>query len=290
MRSMTGYASGMKTTPRFDVFVELKSVNSRYFELKVKSAFYLNELEIQMKSKIFEKIKRGKIDLFIRVVEKDAANYDIVVNHDLVNKYKDALNAIAKNTGIVLEISMRDFTAMDGVLTLERVKRDKELETVVMEQLDIMLGKMSKMMGREGRKTVDDIENSLAMMKENLEIVEKLYPKSIENYKKNLKEKINEFSNGKFDGNRILMEVDLVASRTAINEEIVRLKSHIDHMEKILEGKQKGDSKKLDFIGQEMNREANTIASKSSDYTILKSTIAIRGEIEKIREQLRNLA
>ena len=179
------------------------------------------------------------------------------------------------------------------MLQLERIGNTEELLQIVIGMLGSLLRKILEMMHAEGSKTKEDILNSLAIITESVIQIEKLYPENLEKYKNNLKERIDELiaqdGSNPLASNRVLMEIELVASRTAINEEIVRLKSHISQFNNILSDKVKGDSKKMDFIGQEMNRETNTIASKSSDYTIIENTIAIKGEIEKIREQLRNL-
>ncbi|NPV00595.1 MAG: YicC family protein [Brevinematales bacterium] len=289
MRSMTGFASEMRSTEKYDIFIELKSVNSRYFEFKVKSSYYLNELEILIRNLIFEKLNRGKIDLFIKVVEKNADNYEVVVNKDLAKKYEDALVSMAKDLGIVAELAVRDFMNLEGIINLERVGDEEELEKIILTMLNNLIVRIVEMMYGEGKKTREDIENSLARINGSVEIIESLYPQSIEKYKENLRERIQELSANKIEDNRLMMEIEMVSSRTAINEEIVRLKSHLAQFHNIMTGKIHGDSKKLDFIGQEMNREANTIASKSSDYTIIENTIVIKGEIEKIREQLRNL-
>lgn len=289
MRSMTGFASEMRSTEKYDIFIELKSVNSRYFEFKVKSSYYLNELEIMIRNLIFEKLNRGKIDLFIKVVEKNADNYEVVVNKDLAKKYEDALVSMAKDLGIVAELAVRDFMNLEGIINLERVGDEEELEKIILAMLNNLIERIVEMMYSEGKKTREDIENSLARINESVVIIESLYPQSIEKYKENLRERIQEISANKIDDSRLMMEIEMVSSRTAINEEIVRLKSHLAQFHHIMIGKIHGDSKKLDFIGQEMNREANTIASKSSDYTIIENTIVIKGEIEKIREQLRNL-
>ncbi len=289
MRSMTGFASEMKCTDKYDIFIELKSVNSRYFEFKVKSSYYLNELEVLIRNIVFEKLNRGKIDLFIKVVEKHADNYEVVVNKDLAKKYENALISMAKELGIVAELAVRDFMNLEGIINLERVGDEEELEKIVIEMLNNLIVRIIEMMNREGMKTREDIESSLSRINESVGVIEALYPQSIEKYKESLRERIQEMSANKIEDNRLMMEIEMVSSRTAINEEIVRLKSHLAQFHNVLVGKIHGDSKKLDFIGQEMNREANTIASKSSDYSIIENTIVIKGEIEKIREQLRNL-
>jgi len=178
---------------------------------------------------------------------------------------------------------------LEGIINLERVGDEEELEKIVIEMLNNLIVRIIEMMNREGMKTREDIESSLSRINESVGVIEALYPQSIEKYKESLRERIQEMSANKIEDNRLMMEIEMVSSRTAINEEIVRLKSHLAQFHNVLVGKIHGDSKKLDFIGQEMNREANTIASKSSDYSIIENTIVIKGEIEKIREQLRNL-
>ncbi len=289
MRSMTGFSSAMRTTDRYDLFMELKSVNSRFFEFKIHSSYFLGEMELEIKDFLFRELERGKLDLFIKVVEKDASNYRVVVNHDLASLYEGAFRSIAEKLGVGLDITLRDMISMDGVMNLERIGSDPEVENLIREMLKEMLQKIKEMMFVEGKKTREDIEKSLAAISGCVEKVESLYPGSLERYKASLKDRITEYASKGYEENRLLMEVELVASRTAINEEIVRLKSHLKQFGDIITGKHGGDSKKLDFISQEINREANTIASKSFDYDIVENTIVVKSELEKIREQLRNL-
>lgn len=290
MRSMTGYASSMRTTNRYDIFMELKSVNSRYFEFKIRSAYFLSDMEMDIKRILFEALQRGKVDLFIKVVEKNAEHYEVVVNYELIKKYEKAFKSISDTIDVSAQINIQDMINMDGVLTLERTGSDPELEKLVLEMTHEIKGKIIEMMDQEGEKTKEDIINSLEQIDVCVRDIEEVYPASLEKFKKGLKDRIIDLSQKGLDESRILMEVELVSSRTAINEEIVRLKSHIKQFKDIMSGRRGGDSKKLDFISQELNREANTIASKSTDYNIIENTIAIKSEIEKIREQLRNLS
>jgi uncharacterized protein (TIGR00255 family) len=293
MRSMTGYASEFKSTDKYDITMEIKSVNSRYFEFKLKSYSQVDEWENEIKSTVFEKLKRGKIDLFMKIVEKDAENYNVVVNYDLAKKYEDAVVSLSKQLKIVPELAMRDFISLGNILQVERIGGYEDLFDDLIAMLKSLLNKILEMMVIEGEKTKEDLEKSLNSIDKSVGEIDKLYPESLEKYKQALKERIQEVMPSSIEditnNNRFMMEVELVASRTAINEELVRLKSHINQFRNIISGKAGGDSKKLDFIGQEMNREANTIASKASDYPVIENTIVIKGEIEKIREQLRNL-
>lgn len=292
IRSMTGYASEFRGTEKYDVTLEIKSVNSRYFEFRLKTYSSIDEWENEIKNLVFEKLKRGKIDLFVKIVEKDAKNVNVVVNTELAKKYEEALVGLSKTIGIAPTLAMKDFVTLGNILQVERTGGYEDLYELLVEMLHALLGKILEMMHLEGEKTKEDIMNSLATIEKSVSVIEKIYPESLEKYKKQLKERIAELypdSGESMANGRLIMEVDLVASRTAINEELVRLKSHMGQFRNILNGKTGGDSKKLDFIGQEMNRETNTIASKSSDYEIIDNTIVIKGEIEKIREQLRNL-
>lgn len=293
VRSMTGFASEFRSTERYDITMEIKSVNSRYFEFKLKSPQPVDAFENDIKNVVFEKLRRGKIDFFLRVVEKDAENYNVVVNRELGRKYRDALHALAKEVGVPTEMTLRDFASLPHMMEVERKAEDEELSRVLLSMTESVIAKVLEMMHIEGERTRVDIEGSLSAIRDALTNIEKIYPEALDKYKKNLTERIAELigqeAASPLASNRILMEVEMVASRSAINEEIVRLKSHIQQFDSILSGKAKGDSKKLDFIGQEMNRETNTIASKSSEYGIVENTIVIKGEIEKIREQLRNL-
>ena len=289
MRSMTGFASEMKCTDKYDIFMELKSLNSRYFEFKLKSSSVLNEMELEMRNIIFERLERGKIDLYIKVVEKGADNYNVVVNQELAKKYEDAVLALSSKLGIVSDLNVRDFLMLDGIMNLERLGSDEELKSQLTQMLNTMIDRLIEMMYREGQKTKEDIQKSVGLILDSVKTIETLYPAALEKYKTTLKEKVQELMNSGIEENRVLMEVELMASRSAINEELVRLMSHISQFDKILSRKVDGDSKKLDFIAQEMHREANTIAAKSSDYQLIEKTIVIRGEIEKIREHLRNL-
>ena len=293
MRSMTGFASDYRNFDNFDILMELKSVNSRYFEFKMKSFSNLDEWENDIKNKISERLRRGKIDLFIKIVEKDAENINVVVNYELAKKYETALVSLSEQLKVVPQITMRDFLNLANIFQTERLGRDETTYDKLMAMLDSMLDKILEMMQIEGQKTKDDIENSLSIIESSLMKIQSVYPESLEKYKQGLKDKMIELFPGDLENqlanNRLLMELEMVSSRVAINEEIVRLKSHIGQFRNILNGKINGDSKKLDFIGQEMNRETNTIASKSTDYLIIENTIEIKGEIENIREQLRNL-
>jgi len=292
VRSMTGYSNLTKTNENYDIEIELKSLNSRFFEFELKSNYFLDELENDLKNIIFNKLKRGKIKLYIKIFEKNAKNFDIIINYELAKKYEQALSQLSKEINIIPEINLKDFLSLGEILLIKRNENFEELYSIIKEMLNELLENILKMMIIEGQKTYEDIIKSINTISNKLEAIEILYPKSLIKYKEQLKEKIKELIPENLLNiidNRLLLEVELIASKSAINEEIVRLKSHIKQFINIINNNEEGDSKKLDFIAQEMHREANTIAAKSIDYQIIQNTIDIKVEIEKIREQLRNL-
>jgi len=295
LRSMTGYASSFVSEEEFDIELELKSVNSRYFEFKLHGSALPVEWENEIRQQVFSSLKRGKIDLFLQVIEKNARNTRVVVNTDLAKQYFKALVDLARELGIEADVSVRDLLTVGPLLEREKITGDVYLFERIREILADVIHKVEEMMYEEGKKTVGDIRNSLRLIANNVGIIEQKYPESLKRYQEEMQKKLLEFAQGLGESalemvqNRLLLEMEVVASRVAINEEVVRLKSHIHQCEEILAGRMQGDGKKLDFICQEMNRETNTIASKSQDYDIIQATIDIKGEIEKIREHLRNL-
>ncbi len=289
MKSMTGFASQTVTTDRFDLYLEIKSVNSRYFDFKFKAVHQLNAVEIEIKKKVQEYLHRGKVDLYIKITEKSADQYEVVVNHELAKKYEEAFRHLSREISILSQVSVQDFIALEGLMSIERKEADEELIQTVFQTLSNALNQMNEMMESEGQKTVEDISSSLSTISDAVSIIAERYPESLKTYKENFKNRLQELAVTTIDENRLLMETEIIAGKSAINEELVRLNSHLHQFEQILSGKQNGDAKKLDFVSQEMNRETNTIASKSSDSEIIRQTITIKGEIEKIREQLRNL-
>ncbi|MCX7883348.1 MAG: YicC family protein [Brevinematales bacterium] len=295
LRSMTGFASRFVTYEDFDIEVEIKSVNSRYFEFRLLGSPLPVQWENEFRQQVFEVLKRGKIDLLIRIVEKNAKNTRVIVNTELAKQYYHALLSLSETLGISPHVEVRDILSLGPIMEVEKLDADVTLFERIREVISDVLQRIEGMMHLEGQKTIQDIGKSLALIEEALLLIERRYPESLDRYQQELQKKLLEFASGLGEStrdlvqNRLLLEMELVSSRVAINEEVVRLKSHLHQFHQILEGKIPGDGKKLDFISQEMNRETNTIASKSQDYEIIQATIDMKGEIEKIREHLRNL-
>ncbi len=295
MRSMTGYASGTLSTEKYDIFVEIKSLNSKYFELKLKGSDLVEQWETEIRKYIFERLKKGKVDVFIKIVEKTAENYNIVINEELAQKFEKALKELSSKISILPELSLRDFIGLGHIFYLERVSESDNMFGDCLKVVSNVCDKLVEMMEKEAKKIIDDINNSLSLISNLTKEIESIYPLSVEKYKESLKEKIKEMLTENFKDvdltaidNRVLFDAELLASKVAINEEIVRLKSHIDQFKAIINTKE-DESRKLDFIAQEMFREINTISSKSIDLKVIENTISVKAEIEKIREHLRNI-
>jgi len=296
LRSMTGFAGEFLTRDAYDIILEIKSLNSRFFEFKLKGSDVLDPWEAELKNLVYERLHRGKVELFVKVIEKSAEKYKIIVNTELAKKLEEALKKLSEDVSILSEISLKDFVGLAKIFEIENIYSYEDVHRDVIDMLNRALDNLLKMMYLEGEEIKRDIENSIRIISTLVEDIEKFYPLAVEKYKNSLKEKIKEMFGeyfGKIDektvDSRVLFEAELLVSRIAINEEIVRLKSHISQFVDIINCESLSDARKLDFIAQEMFREINTIASKSTDYNIIDATINMKVEIEKIREHLRNV-
>lgn len=289
MRGMTGQSSLRFSTDDFDGEMEIRSVNSRYFEFRVKTPPRYSILEIEARKLVSKKLKRGKIDLNIRINEKTTTNQGPLINTLLAKNYLEESQNLARLLNIPDTLYLRELLSLPQVLNTDIGHIDDTIIPFFMEQLTHLIDQMMPMMQTEGESTLNDLVCSLKIIETATQFIKDRYPEMLEKYKNSLKERVLEITNLKPSDERLSVELELFASRTAINEEIVRLGNHTEVMKEIFENKRKGNSKELDFIAQEMNREVNTIASKSSDFEITEQTIILKSEIEKMREQFRNI-
>ncbi|MGC8764660.1 MAG: YicC/YloC family endoribonuclease [Brevinematia bacterium] len=295
IRSMTGFANESLSTEKYDIFLEIKSLNSKFFELKIRGSDLLDQWENEVRKIICERLKKGKVELYVKIVEKTGENYNVSVNVELARKFEAALKKLSNSLSILPEISLRDFVGLGYIFDIERVSNYDGMYEDFLKLLNKALDRIIEMMCNEAEKIKSDIKNSISLIRKKVSEIEAVYPEAIEKYKEGLREKIKEMFGENFTSisneivnNRVMIEAELFASRIAINEEIIRLKSHIDQFLNIVDSSSE-DARKLDFIAQEMFREINTISAKSSEFKIIDSTISIKAEIEKIREHLRNV-
>lgn len=290
VRSMTGYGKGFAENEDARVTIEMKSVNHRYLDLNIKLPKKLNFLESQVRNKISESIFRGKVDVYITLNEHSDACYQVSVNDAIALKYYESISAMAEKLGVDNDMKASSISRLPDVIELEEVEADEDsLKTLVNEALDACLTQFIEARIAEGNRLEKDL---IAKMDEMLVLVDKLEqrsPKIIEEYRTRLTAKVNELlADSHIDEGRIAQEVVIYADKICIDEEMVRLKSHVAETRSVFD-LDKEVGRKLDFLAQELNREANTILSKSTDVEIADIGITLKTLIEKVREQIQNI-
>ncbi|QGU95261.1 YicC family protein [Clostridium bovifaecis] len=291
VRSMTGFGRAMTSEGISRSFtIEIKSVNHRYFDLSVKMPRNLLSLETRIRETIKERVSRGKIDIFINQSVYENDDIEVNFNEKLGDSYFKCLEKVKSRYEVIDDISVSLIAKFPEVITTEKKEEDLEeiwssLRQPLLEAVDSLIN----MRENEGIKLKEDIIEKCDIITTLVSRIETKSPLVVEDYRSKLNNRIKELLNtSDIDENRIAMEVALFADKAAIDEEIVRLKSHIAQLKQAL-NKNEPIGRKLDFIIQEMNREANTISSKSNDLEILNLTINIKNYIEKIREQTQNI-
>ena len=290
VRSMTGYGRSVGTVDGLTVTVEIKSVNHRYFEYncRVPRAFLF--LEEGLKPIVQSAISRGKIDLFVTVTAGEDSSANITLNNAFAKEYYNALKQIKDNFEVIDDISVSLIAKNPEVFTVEHREVDqnefiKQVEVIAKDALTTF----NKMREDEGQRLANDIKDKLSQLLTLVVKVETQSPVTLENYRKRLYGKISEVLQDRtVDEGRLLTEVALFADKIAVDEETVRLKSHITGFYGFLDGKTT-EGKKIDFLIQEMNRETNTIGSKAQDSEIAATVVEMKWIIEKIREQIQNI-
>lgn len=290
VRSMTGYGKGIAENENARVTIEMKSVNHRYLDLNIKLPKKLNFLESQIRNKISERIFRGKVDLYITLNEHADASCKVSVNDVIAKEYLDSISAMASELGIDNDIKASNLVRLPDVIELEEIDSDEDnLKELVFEALNSCTNQFVESRIAEGARLEKDL---VSKMDEMLVLVDKLEARSpaiIEEYKTRLTTKIHELlEDNNIDEGRIAQEVTIYADKVCIDEEMVRLKSHVTETRAVF-NLDKEVGRKLDFLAQELNREANTILSKSTDVEIADIGITLKTLIEKVREQIQNI-
>ena len=290
VRSMTGYGKGFAENADARVTIEMKSVNHRYLDLNIKLPKKLNFLESQVRNKISESIFRGKVDVYITLNEHSDACYQVSINDAIAQKYLDSISAMAEELGIDNDMKASNISRLPDVIELEEMDADEEgLKELVLKALDLCINQFVESRIAEGNRLEADL---IAKMDEMLVLVDKLEkrsPQIIEEYRQKLKAKVAELlEDTNIDEARLAQEVVIYADKVCIDEEMVRLKSHVSETRGVFD-LDKEVGRKLDFLAQELNREANTILSKSTDVEIADIGITLKTLIEKVREQIQNI-
>ena len=290
VKSMTGYGRAEQTIRGRKITVEVRSVNNRYLDCSVRMPRLYLFAEDTLKSKVQKSISRGKVDVFITLVSSGAEQLKVTVNRAVADGYYAALKELAGTYGLQEDISVSLLSHFPDVLLAEKTEEDTEAAAQdICGVLDLALADFDQMRTREGQRLSDDIIARAGTIEQLLSAVEERSPQTVFEYRQRLEDRMREvLENTQLDPARILTEAAIFADKVAVDEETVRLHSHLSQLREML-SKGGAIGRKLDFLIQEFNREANTIGSKCNDIQIARHVVDIKAEIEKIREQVQNI-
>ena len=290
IKSMTGFGRCEAVTDECKISVEIKAVNHRYLDLSIKMPKKFNYFEAAMRTLLKDYIQRGKVDVFITYEVYSEDQVSLKYNSTLAAEYMKNFEKMAEQFGLEDDVTVSMLSRCPEVLTMEQVPEDEEhMWAMLQEVLKGAAENFVETRLREGENLKNDLIGKLDHMLSMVDFIEERSPKILEEYRQRLGDKVRELlQNSTIDESRILTEVTVFADKICVDEETVRLRSHIEGMKKeLLAGGSVG--RKLDFIAQEMNRESNTILSKSNDLEISDQGILLKTEIEKVREQIQNI-
>ena len=290
IRSMTGFGRCEIQSGEKKFTVEMKGVNHRYLDVNICMPKKLYFFETAIRSYLKKYIQRGKVDIFVTYEDLSEGQMSLKYNEALASEYLDYFRQMEEKFGLENDVRISALSRYPEVFTMEEQDVDEEeMWNGLREALDGACVQFVSARETEGEKLREDLIGKLDDMKAVVEKIEERSPQILSEYREKLEEKVKELlADTQIDESRIAAEVVLFADKICTDEEIVRLKSHIDHMKSTLQAGE-GIGRKLDFIAQEMNREANTILSKANDLTVSNYGIDLKTEIEKVREQIQNI-
>ena len=292
IKSMTGFGRGEYTDGKRSIIAEIKSVNHRYSDITIKMPRRYTFAEDKIKNAVKDKIRRGKVDVSIIVENITENDVNIKLNSMLAKQYYDNLTELRGEFDLSGDISLQFLASLPDVMkAIPDVEDEEEITKAILEAVSEAAVNLEKMRAVEGEKLAEDLIAKGEYIKEILDKIAERAPQVVTDYTARMKERIQELvgSSVQVPEDRILVEAAVFADKCAIDEEITRLNSHLVQLKNILEKSSQPDGKKLDFLVQEMNREANTIGSKANDITITNYMLEIKSEIEKIREQVQKI-
>ena len=290
IRSMTGYGSAKGTVDGLEFTVELKSVNNRFLDTSVRLPRSFLFAEDMIKSGVQKHITRGKVDVFVTMENTGSGEMQVKINENLAKGYIEAVRSLAEQYGLPNDLTALSVSRFPDVLSVEK----RELDAAAISEglsaiLENALQDFDRMRLREGEKLRDDVLSRLKTIDKLVALIEKNAPQTVEEYRRRLELKMAEvLGTAGIDENRILSEAAIFADRVAVDEETVRLRSHMAQLDGMIRG-ESPIGRKIDFLVQEFNREANTIGSKCQNMQISYVVVELKSEIEKIREQIQNI-
>lgn len=289
--SMTGFGRGEYKDDNYQFVVECKTINHKYADINIRLPRKLSFLEDKARILIKDYVKRGRVDLYIKLDLLGSEDVNLKFDEELATQYVSILKSIKDKFDLVDDISVMNIAKFPDVIKTEEKEDDEDkLWSMMKIALEEALLKLKEMRSEEGKKLAEDIQNRCDLLKNYIEDIEKYSYNVVIDYKEKLNNRINDILENPsiLDENRLAQEVAIYADKSSITEEIVRFKSHIEQLKNTVI---KNDSigRKIDFLIQEMNRETNTIGSKSSDLNITNLVVEVKSELEKIREQIQNI-
>lgn len=287
MKSMTGYGYAEYQDEKIHLILEMKSYNNRYLDIIINQPVFLNALEPEFRKYIGENAERGRVELYLKVRELEE---DIVFHVDkaAAASYANSLRELSDAAGLGEKISLSHLLSFDGLLKTEKKRDVEEYRTRINPLLEKCVIEWNESKMKEGIETAADINVNLAVLFDSVELFKSKADEMEENIKNNIRSKFNDVLGNDIDEQRILAETAVMLVKYSINEEIVRLKGHLDTFTAAV-GSGEAVGKKLDFICQEINREVNTIGSKSFIMDVSQRVVEVKDSLENIREQLRNV-
>ncbi len=289
--SMTGFGRGEYKDDNYHFLVECKTINHKYADINIRLPRKLSFLEDKARILIKDYIKRGRVDLYIKLDLLGSEDVNLKFDEELATQYVSILKQIKDKFDLVDDISVMNIAKFPDVIKTEEKEDDEDkLWSMLKVALENALLKLKEMRSEEGRKLAMDIQNRCDLLKNYIEDIEKYSYNVVIDYKEKLKNRISDILEDPsiIDENRLAQEVAIYADKSSITEEIVRFKSHIEQLKNTVV-KNESIGRKIDFLIQEMNRETNTIGSKSSDLNITNLVVEVKSELEKIREQIQNI-
>ena len=291
MKSMTGFGRGAVSGENFAVSVEIKAVNNRFLDLNLRLANELQTLEANLKRQIQNRLSRGRVDVFVNYERTSEIAYEL--NRPLISGYISALKQMQEEFSLTGEPDFNYIARLPNALQTKAEEVGEDFAGGIEAAVNLALEELEAMRETEGESLKNDLNNLLSEIENHLPKIEAEMGNVADEYQKRLTKRINDLlaksdSQIEIDGARLAQEVAYLADRSDISEEITRLKSHIEQYRQIM-SEEKEVGKRLDFLTQELNREANTIASKTNNLIVKESALQIKSAIEKIREQIQNI-
>lgn len=291
IKSMTGFGRCELADGERKFTIEMKGVNHRYLDVNIRMPKKLNFFETAIRNLLKQSVSRGKVDIFITYEDLSEGQAVLKYNETLAKEYLVCLKQMEESFGLENDIRVSTLSRYPEVLTMEEQALDaEEIWNVLKKAMEGALEQFVETRTMEGENLKKDILSKLDGMQKLVAYIEERSPEIVKEYREKLEEKVKELlEDSQIDDGRIAAEVVIFADKICTDEEVVRLKSHISHMQEVLRTEESGIGRKLDFIAQEMNREANTILSKANDLEVSNCGIDLKTEIEKVREQIQNI-